>query len=276
LSRARAAPPRWRARRGRTAGTLRVTRRLRRRKGRRGRARRLRVRREGGIRAAAGTQSLHRSPRGAAGPRLPRPRVPETESPPFRAAFEPGTRRGGGRRRARGLLGRRRLRSAGLRGRSLLLRELAKHLLSSLDHLALALRARLFVVLPFLQLGQDSGFLALAFETPHGVFEGFIFLDVDQRHGRHPLTRGIREHPIVWTVGEGVNGNRCIYRQTSSLGIIRAMAPIEGEERLRLLETEIERRLSERFAALREEFDRLRLESDRRWFGFLEKFNQDL
>jgi hypothetical protein len=54
------------------------------------------------------------------------------------------------------------------------------------------------------------------------------------------------------------------------------MAPIEGEERLRLLETEIERRLSERFAALREEFDRLRLESDRRWFGFLEKFNQDL
>jgi hypothetical protein len=54
------------------------------------------------------------------------------------------------------------------------------------------------------------------------------------------------------------------------------MAPIEGEERLRLLETEIERRLSERFAALREEFDRLRLETDRRWFGFLEKFNQDL
>ncbi len=54
------------------------------------------------------------------------------------------------------------------------------------------------------------------------------------------------------------------------------MASIEGDERLRLLETEIERRLSERFAALREEFDRLRLESDRRWFGFLEKFNQDL
>src|SRR5262252_7484019 len=54
------------------------------------------------------------------------------------------------------------------------------------------------------------------------------------------------------------------------------MPPIEGEEKLRLLETEIERRLSERFAALREEFDRLRLESDRRWFGFLEKFNQDL
>ena len=74
----------------------------------------------------------------------------------------------------------------------------------------------------------------------------------------------------------GVNGNPSIYRRTSSLGIIRAMAPIEGEERLRLLETEIERRLSERFAALREEFDRLRLESDRRWFGFLEKFDQDL
>ena len=54
------------------------------------------------------------------------------------------------------------------------------------------------------------------------------------------------------------------------------MADSEAQERLRLLETEIERRLSERFAALREEFDRLRLESDRRWFGFLERFDQDL
>lgn len=47
-------------------------------------------------------------------------------------------------------------------------------------------------------------------------------------------------------------------------------------DRLRVLETEIERRLAERFAALRDEFDRLRLETDRRWFGFLEKFDQDL
>jgi hypothetical protein len=41
------------------------------------------------------------------------------------------------------------------------------------------------------------------------------------------------------------------------------------------LEAEIERRLSERFAALRDEFDRLRLEADRRWAGFLERFEQD-
>ncbi len=54
------------------------------------------------------------------------------------------------------------------------------------------------------------------------------------------------------------------------------MAENEAEERLRLLETEIERRLAERFNALRDEFDRLRHESDRRWFGFLEKFDQDL
>jgi hypothetical protein len=54
------------------------------------------------------------------------------------------------------------------------------------------------------------------------------------------------------------------------------MSAPEAQERLRLLETEIERRLSERFAALREEFDRLRLETDRRWFGFLERFDQDL
>jgi len=54
------------------------------------------------------------------------------------------------------------------------------------------------------------------------------------------------------------------------------VAPVDPEERLKLLETEIERRLAERFAALREEFDRLRLEADRRWFGFLERFDQDL
>lgn len=58
--------------------------------------------------------------------------------------------------------------------------------------------------------------------------------------------------------------------------IMPAMASDDSGERLKLLETEIERRLSERFAALREEFDRLRLEADRRWFGFLERFDQDL
>ncbi|MGH9315664.1 MAG: hypothetical protein ACRD1P_00935 [Thermoanaerobaculia bacterium] len=47
------------------------------------------------------------------------------------------------------------------------------------------------------------------------------------------------------------------------------------EERLRLLESEIERRLLERFAALRDEFDRLRLEADSRWAGFLTRFDQD-
>jgi hypothetical protein len=54
------------------------------------------------------------------------------------------------------------------------------------------------------------------------------------------------------------------------------MTDPEAPDRLRVLETEIERRLAERFAALRDEFDRLRLETDRRWFGFLEKFDQDL
>jgi hypothetical protein len=50
---------------------------------------------------------------------------------------------------------------------------------------------------------------------------------------------------------------------------------MQDEELLGRLEAEIERRLSERFAALRDEFDRLRLESDRRWAGFLERFEQD-
>jgi hypothetical protein len=50
----------------------------------------------------------------------------------------------------------------------------------------------------------------------------------------------------------------------------------EAVDRAKLLEKEIERRLAERFAALRDEFDRLRMETDRRWFGFLERFDQDL
>lgn len=49
----------------------------------------------------------------------------------------------------------------------------------------------------------------------------------------------------------------------------------EPEDRLRMLESEIERRLLERFAGLRDEFDRLRVESDRRWAGFLSRFEQD-
>ncbi|HTD52645.1 MAG TPA: hypothetical protein VK780_06450, partial [Thermoanaerobaculia bacterium] len=50
----------------------------------------------------------------------------------------------------------------------------------------------------------------------------------------------------------------------------------EPEGRWKALEEEIERRLVERFAALRDEFDRLRLESDRRWAGFLDRFEQKL
>jgi hypothetical protein len=50
---------------------------------------------------------------------------------------------------------------------------------------------------------------------------------------------------------------------------------MEDEELLSRLEAEIERRLLERFAALRDEFDRLRLEADGRWAGFLERFDQD-
>jgi hypothetical protein len=48
-----------------------------------------------------------------------------------------------------------------------------------------------------------------------------------------------------------------------------------SEERLRRLEAEIERKLLERFAALRDEFDRLRVEADQRWAGFLSRFDQD-
>ena len=50
----------------------------------------------------------------------------------------------------------------------------------------------------------------------------------------------------------------------------------DWQERRRLLESEIERRLSERFAALREEFERLRLESHGRWAGFAARFEQKI
>src|SRR5215470_519104 len=53
-------------------------------------------------------------------------------------------------------------------------------------------------------------------------------------------------------------------------------AMTDVETRWKALEEEIERRLVERFAALRDEFDRLRLESDRRWAGFLDRFEQKL
>ena len=48
----------------------------------------------------------------------------------------------------------------------------------------------------------------------------------------------------------------------------------DSDERRRLLESEIERRLTERFAALRDEFERLRTESDGRWSGFASRFEQ--
>lgn len=55
------------------------------------------------------------------------------------------------------------------------------------------------------------------------------------------------------------------------------MPPVsDPEERRRLIESEIERRLAERFAALREEFDRLRRESDGRWSGFASRFEQKI
>ncbi|HKF44457.1 MAG TPA: hypothetical protein VKG01_15270 [Thermoanaerobaculia bacterium] len=50
----------------------------------------------------------------------------------------------------------------------------------------------------------------------------------------------------------------------------------DPEERRRLIEAEIERRLAERFAALREEFERLRRESDGRWSGFASRFEQKI
>jgi hypothetical protein len=48
----------------------------------------------------------------------------------------------------------------------------------------------------------------------------------------------------------------------------------DRDEERRLLESEIERRLAEFFAELREEFERLRLESDGRWAGFASRFEK--
>jgi hypothetical protein len=50
----------------------------------------------------------------------------------------------------------------------------------------------------------------------------------------------------------------------------------DSDGRRRLLESEIERRLTERFAALRDEFERLRTESDGRWSGFASRLEQKI
>lgn len=48
----------------------------------------------------------------------------------------------------------------------------------------------------------------------------------------------------------------------------------DRDERRRLMQSEIEKRLAERFAALRAELDRLRAESDGRWAGFAARLAQ--
>ena len=51
---------------------------------------------------------------------------------------------------------------------------------------------RLFVVLAFLDFGQDAGLLALAFEAFQGVFERFVLPHLDQRHSvNHPFPRAV-------------------------------------------------------------------------------------
>ena len=67
----------------------------------------------------------------------------ETKPPPVRAAFGPGMDRAGGRRRTRGTPVGAVSVDPGLRSAPTFLRKLAEHLLAGLDHLALALRARL-------------------------------------------------------------------------------------------------------------------------------------
>jgi len=62
-------------------------------------------------------------------------------------------------------------------------------------------------VLPLLELGKDSGLLAFAFETPHGVLEGFIFFDMDQRHEHSPpYPSSFGERYILRKRARGVNG----------------------------------------------------------------------
>src|SRR5689334_1804181 len=64
--------------------------------------------------------------------------------------------------------------------------ELPQHLLARGDGFALALRARLLVVLALLQLGEDSRLLTFALEAAERVFKRLILFDVNQRHSRIP------------------------------------------------------------------------------------------
>src|SRR5439155_27328305 len=60
--------------------------------------------------------------------------------------------------------------------------ELAKHLLACGNGFPLPLRARLFVMLPLLQFGEDPRLLTLALESANRTLESLVFLYVDERH----------------------------------------------------------------------------------------------
>ena len=63
-----------------------------------------------------------------------------------------------------------------------LLRKTLQQLLASCQSLALLTNGGLLVVLAFLDLGEDSRFLALALETPQCVLEGLVLSYLDHWH----------------------------------------------------------------------------------------------
>jgi hypothetical protein len=72
--------------------------------------------------------------------------------------------------------------------RSTLLRELAKHFLSRLDHLPLPLLGRFLIETAAFDFGEDASLFALALETAQRLFKGLVVSNVDScRHWRTHL-----------------------------------------------------------------------------------------
>src|SRR3954469_18806806 len=64
--------------------------------------------------------------------------------------------------------------------------EFPQHFLPRRDRFSFPLHARLFVMLPLFQLGEDSRLLTFPFETAKRVFKALVLFDVYQRQSQSP------------------------------------------------------------------------------------------
>ena len=104
--------------------------------------------------------------------------------------------------------------------------EFAQHFLACGNRFSLPLCARLFVMLPFLQLGKDPRLLAFPLETAERVLERLIFFDVYERHPFLPplllvIRTPQRAQIILGTANNPVNA-------LSTGGLVKSIPAVVG------------------------------------------------